>query len=99
MTTDGDSQAQRAYRADLYAGRSVLVVGGSSGIGAGIATAFLQHGASVTVTGATEQDVGGARADETLRGATCERLDVRDEAAVNAVVGALPRLDVLVNCA
>jgi len=99
MSTDSNSQAPSAYRADLHAGRHVLVVGGSSGIGAGIATAFLQHGASVTVTGATEQDVAGARTDETLRGAACERLDVRDEAAVNAVVGALPRLDVLVNCA
>ena len=29
-----------------------LVVGGTSGIGAGIAAAFLQHGAGVTITGA-----------------------------------------------
>ncbi|MES2784840.1 MAG: SDR family oxidoreductase [Pseudomonadota bacterium] len=96
---DSNAHAPGAYRADLYAGRSVLVVGGSSGIGAGIATAFLQHGATVTVTGATELDVTTARADAALHGAACERLDVRDEAAVNGVVGALPRLDVLVNCA
>ena len=40
-----------------------------------------------------------AKADGALLGAACARLDVRDDAAVNTVVGALPGLDVLVNCA
>lgn len=87
------------FSSDLFAGRHVLVVGGSSGIGGGIAAAFLQHGATVTVTGATGQDVAGAKADATLHGAGCEQLDVRDDDAVVALVGALPRIDVLVNCA
>lgn len=99
MNGDRNTQARSAFPADLFAGRHVLVVGGSSGIGAGIAAGFLRHGAAVTVTGATEPDVAGAKADATLQGAACERLDVRDEAAVNALVTALPRLDVLVNCA
>lgn len=76
----------------------MLVVGGSSGIGAAIATAFLDAGASVTATGATEAEVEAsglqARSDATLR-----QLDVRDRAAVDALVSSLPGLDVVVNCA
>jgi NAD(P)-dependent dehydrogenase (short-subunit alcohol dehydrogenase family) len=79
--------------------RQVLVVGGTSGIGAGIAAAFLREGAQVQVAGAAGADVAAARADETLRGATAVQLDVRDDAAVRACIAALPRLDVLVNCA
>jgi NAD(P)-dependent dehydrogenase (short-subunit alcohol dehydrogenase family) len=91
--------ALQTYPADLFAGRQVLVVGGSSGIGAGLAAAFLRTGARVQVTGATQAEVQGATADEELRGAACVPLDVRDDAAVRACVDALPRLDVLVNCA
>ena len=79
--------------------RQVLVVGGTSGIGAGIAAAFLRDGAQVQVTGATTADVEAAVADPQLRGAECEALDVRDPAAVDRCVAALDRLDVLVNCA
>ena len=87
------------FDAQAFAGRQVLVVGGSSGIGAGIATGFLRHGASVRVTGATAAEVSAAREDAELRGAECMALDVRDDAAVQACVASLPRLDVLVNCA
>jgi NAD(P)-dependent dehydrogenase (short-subunit alcohol dehydrogenase family) len=83
----------------LFEGKHVLVVGGTSGIGAGIAAGFLRHGARVTVTGATADEVGAARADEALRGAHCEALDVRDGAAVEACIAAADRLDVLANCA
>ena len=88
-----------SFAAGLFQGRQVLVVGGTSGIGAGIAAAFLQAGASVQVTGATAADVQAAEADASLQGAQRAQLDVRDEAAVRACVDALPRLDVLVNCA
>lgn len=87
------------FSPDLFADRQVLVVGGTSGIGGGIAAAFRSAGAAVTVTGATAADVQGARNDETLRGCSAQVLDVRDDAAVRACVDALPRLDVLVNCA
>ena len=87
------------FHATLFAGRQVLVVGGSSGIGAGIAAAFLRHGAAVRVTGSLPDDVAAARADPQLQGADCAQLDVRADAAVRACVAGLPRLDVLVNCA
>ena len=83
----------------LFSGRQVLVVGGTSGIGAGIAAAFLWHGASVTITGASAADVDGAATDPELREADRVALDVRDDGAVRACVGALDGLDVLINCA
>lgn len=75
--------------------RSVLVSGGTSGIGAAIARAFMADGAHVLVTGATEPEVQRAR-DE---GLDARVLDVRDAAAVQALVGGLGTLHVLVNCA
>jgi len=83
----------------LFAGRQVLVVGGSSGIGAAIGAAFLRHGAQVHVTGATPQEAEAAKADAPLQGATCSALDVRDDEAVRRCIAGLPALHVLVNCA
>jgi NAD(P)-dependent dehydrogenase (short-subunit alcohol dehydrogenase family) len=84
---------------DFFRGKQVLVVGGSSGIGAGIGAAFAQQGARVVVTGARATDVSAARGDAALAGLQVERLDVRDDSAVKALIGALDGLDVLVNCA
>jgi len=79
----------------LFTGRHALVVGGTSGIGAAIAQAFADLGASVAVTGATAAEV------EAVRGgcASASVLDVRDDDAVRALVDRLPSLDFLVNCA
>ncbi|HET9069981.1 MAG TPA: SDR family oxidoreductase [Amaricoccus sp.] len=84
-----------AFRPDLFAGREVLVTGGTSGIGLAVAGAFARLGASVTATGATEAEVAAA-AEPGVRFAP---LDVRDGTAVGGLVAGLPRLDVLVNCA
>ena len=65
----------------------ILVIGGTSGIGQGIADAFRAAGATVIATGATP-------AECTAPGTT--PLDVRDPAAVTALIAALPRLDHLV---
>ncbi|MEP6679707.1 MAG: SDR family oxidoreductase, partial [Betaproteobacteria bacterium] len=70
-----------------------------SGIGAAIANAFAALGAVVTVTGATRADAEAARSAATFRARDAVPLDVRDEAAIRALVDELPRLDVLVNCA
>ncbi len=84
---------------NFFRDRHVLVVGGSSGIGAGIGAAFRDQGAVVTITGATSAEVERARADPALAGVTVVQLDVRSDAAVAETIAALPRLDVLVNCA
>jgi NAD(P)-dependent dehydrogenase (short-subunit alcohol dehydrogenase family) len=84
---------------DFFRDRHVLVVGGSSGIGAGIAAAFAAQGGHVTATGATPAEVTTARAEASMAGVQVAVLDVRDDAAVQALVGGLGTLDVLVNCA
>jgi NAD(P)-dependent dehydrogenase (short-subunit alcohol dehydrogenase family) len=87
------------YREDMLAGRVALVVGGTSGIGAGVADALASVGAVVTVTGATADEAEAARAAPGFRGRDAVALDVRDDRAVKALIGDLPRLDMLVNCA
>jgi NAD(P)-dependent dehydrogenase (short-subunit alcohol dehydrogenase family) len=79
--------------------RSVLVSGGSSGIGAAIAQAFAAEGCRVVATGASEAEVAAARQQAGFAAIDLRVLDVRDAAAVQALVKSLDRLDVLVNCA
>jgi NAD(P)-dependent dehydrogenase (short-subunit alcohol dehydrogenase family) len=76
--------------------RQILITGGTSGIGAGIAAAFAAQGDQVTVSGATATEVETAAG---RAGTTAQVLDVRDGAAVQALVAALGPLDVVVNCA
>jgi NAD(P)-dependent dehydrogenase (short-subunit alcohol dehydrogenase family) len=85
--------------AQPLAGQHALVVGGTSGIGAAIGRGLTSAGAQVTVTGATDAEVEHALAARDGKAQRAQRLDVRDDAAVRALIGALPRLDILVNCA
>jgi len=80
-----------------FAGRTVLVVGGSSGIGNGIARAFLDHGADVHVWGTRAEAADYAdEAGSDLGGLRYTRVDVTDAVAVAAQRSAFERLDVLV---
>ena len=87
------------YRSDLLAGKLALVVGGSSGIGEGIARALADVGARVIATGATAAEAARLRDDATFGAESVAVLDVRDNAAIEALVANCDRLDVLVNCA
>lgn len=78
---------------------TVLITGATSGIGAGIARAFAARGHRVAASGATQLEVDTARADPAMAGVTFSQLDVRDAKGVDALVGELGPLDVLVNCA
>lgn len=80
-----------------FAGKTVLVVGGSSGIGNGIAHAFKVRGAHVHVTG-TRPDEGDylEAEDSDFTGLTYHRLDVSDRGAATDLARAMPELDVLV---
>jgi 3-oxoacyl-[acyl-carrier protein] reductase len=77
-----------------YRGVDVLVTGGTAGIGAGIAAAYRDAGAEVTITGTR-----GSPADyeEDLRGYRYMQLRLTDNTQIDSVAAALPRLDILVN--
>jgi len=77
-----------------YTGAAVLVTGGTSGIGAGIAAAYRSAGADVHITGTR---AATTEYENDLSDYRYLRLDVEDDASIDAVAGALPRLDVLVN--
>ncbi|MFN3398751.1 MAG: SDR family NAD(P)-dependent oxidoreductase [Ferrovibrio sp.] len=79
--------------------RKVLVSGGTSGIGAGIAQAFRDRGDSVIAVGLAGPELDAAAKDPAFRNIDLQPLDVSDQQAVDAFAAALTQLDVLVNCA
>eukprot|EP01037_Dinobryon_pediforme_P015301 gene15301-15443_t len=87
------------FRQDLYAGKRILVSGASSGIGLAIAQGFAALGGTVIATGSSEAKLALARKDPLNAAIEFVRLDVRDRAAIDAFVHALPGLDVLINAA
>ena len=82
-----------------FTGKTVLVVGGSSGIGNGIAQAFRGRGADVHVWGtrATAADYNKDEGSD-LTGLTYGQVDVADFDAIAAHQPSFSRLDVLVLC-
>ena len=80
-----------------FAGQHVLVTGGTSGIGAAIAEAFLAEGAIVTATGVSLDEV--SRAAQSMPGLRTAMLDVRNAAEIESLVASLPSLHHVVNCA
>ena len=82
-----------------FHGKRVLVVGGSSGIGNGMAQAFRAHGADVHVWGTRAQASDYSAADGSdLTGLTYARVDVADFAAIEAHAVPFENLDVLILC-
>ena len=77
-----------------YSGHAVLVTGGSNGIGLAIARAFSDAGAEVGITGTR---AGGGDYEEDLSGFSYRQVLVEDGEAVDALITATERVDVLVN--
>jgi len=80
-----------------FTGKRVVVIGGSSGIGNGMAHEFRESGAEVLVTG-TRPDSGDylEAEDSDFRGLSYARLNVGDREAAAALAQTIDRVDVLV---
>lgn len=82
-----------------FTGKRVLVIGGSSGIGNGIAHGFRQRGGAVTVTG-TRPDFGDylEAEDADFTGLDYHQLNLTDRDAAARLAATFGPLDVLVLC-
>ncbi len=88
----------QAFAEALFAGKTIVVSGGSSGIGLAIAQGFAKAGAKVVASGSSSAKIAECQANEAYSGIDFRLLDVRDNAAVNEFFGGLSSLDVLINC-
>lgn len=77
-----------------YTGYQVLVTGGSNGIGAGIASAYLAAGADVIITGTRP---AAADYDKDLAAFTYLQMIATDKDSLQRVADAVPALDILIN--
>jgi 2-keto-3-deoxy-L-fuconate dehydrogenase len=77
------------------AGKTALITAAGQGMGRAVALAMAREGATVHATDVNEKllDYGHAPGIHTAR------LDVTDDAAVQRIVGGLPQVDVIFNCA
>lgn len=76
-----------------FTGRTVVVTGGTTGIGRGIADGFRAAGAEVVITGTRPRD----HYDDGFDGLRHVRLDLAEPADASALAAGLERCDVLVN--
>ena len=85
------------WASEFYSGRTVVITGGTSGIGQGIGRAFADAGATVHVTGATQAEVeAGAAAEPRFR---YTQLDVRNTEKVGEYAATFGSVAAVVNCA
>ena len=77
-----------------FSGAHVLVTGGTSGIGAAAAAAYLEAGAIVTITGTRGS---ASEYDGDLSGYRYLQMDIEDGESIDAVAASLDKLDILVN--
>jgi NAD(P)-dependent dehydrogenase (short-subunit alcohol dehydrogenase family) len=82
-----------------FTSKTVLVTGGTGGIGGAVSVAFAKAGAHVIAAGWGQAELDARRADPDFAGIDIVELNVGDDASVQALADATPGLDVLINCA
>ena len=94
------------FSKDLMVGKVVLITGGGSGIGLGIAKTFARHGAKIAICGRTESKLQKAVEEIKAAGAIdtfYTTVDVRDIELCDRATALIAKkwgcIDVLVNCA
>src|SRR5438445_11602311 len=100
---DGERGSETMFEKGLLRGKRILVTGGVSGLGAAMGRRFAELGAELIICGRRlellEQTAAKLR-DEFGGKVTTARCDIRDGAAVDAMMDAIWReapIDVLVN--
>src|SRR3982751_3620579 len=97
------SSYRSVFQPGLFAGRTVIVTGGGSGIGRCTAHELAALGASVAIVGRKVEKLAAVQAEIEAAGGVCSTqvCDIRDEEAVRAtvaqVIGRHGRIDGLVN--
>jgi len=76
--------------------RTVVITGGTRGIGAGVAEVMSRSGWHVISAGVSEEEIARFSGSKDIE---LRLLDVTDETAVDGLFSGLGRLDALVNCA
>jgi citronellol/citronellal dehydrogenase len=85
------SQYRSVFRPGLFAGQTVWVTGGGSGIGRCVAHELAALGAKLIISGRAQDKLDRVTAEITQDGGACHSLafDIRDEEAVKAGVAAM----------
>ncbi len=85
--------------ADRFAGRVVLVAGGTGGLGRAVSLSFLREGATVHVTCRAEEEIAALKklAGVSAPSLSGHRADVTSEREVAQLLEAIGPLDVLIN--
>ena len=80
-----------------FSGKTVLVTGGASGIGYGIALAFLEAGAEVIVTARSDATLEACEQHTAFGELTAHKLDVTNDLSIEELLERVSELDILVN--
>ena len=86
------TQTRRIYDAEVLAGKRILVTGGGTGLGRGVARHLVEHGAQVHIWGRREAVLQEAVAEISAQrpgSAHFQGVDVRDADAVDAAMQAI----------
>src|SRR5690348_11095926 len=83
------------WASEFYTNKTAIVIGGTSGIGLAIATAFRDAGAIVHATGATDAEVAAVTSTDI----SFSQLDIRNTAAMIAFAAQFGSVAALVDCA